>query len=173
MKEGSGPTKVKNYWSAFSAAEAPTSIENAVEQLDEAFALAIRRRLVSDVPVCLFLSGGVDSSLIAAYLNRVGVKDTTAFTIGYSDVPGCNEFEFARLAAKRFSLRHREILLDSKQALETLEDEAAVLDEPISDWVWVPLYHLSRAAHQEGFKVALVVRARTSSSWATTPRSRA
>jgi asparagine synthase (glutamine-hydrolysing) len=133
----------------------PPSRGQALERIEEALVRAVERRLVSDVPVCLFLSGGIDSSLIASALSKTGPEKPTAYTIGYG-ADGYDEFEFARTAAKRFGLRHEEIRLSLDQARESLSDPAAVLDEPMSDWVWVPLHHLSRRARQDGFKVALL-----------------
>jgi asparagine synthase (glutamine-hydrolysing) len=157
IKDGDSPAVLRRWWQPYwNAVKRPASPSEALDRVENAFEQAVRRRLVSDVPVCLFLSGGVDSSLIAAYLDKAGVRGTSAYTVGYEDVPSCNEFEFSRVVAGRFPLRYNEVLLSSRQALETLEDDAASLDEPVSDWVWVPLYHLSRAAHRDGFKVALV-----------------
>lgn len=157
VKEGNAPAVVSRYWQPFAAASArPASASEAADRIDAALSAAVKRRLVSDVPVCLFLSGGVDSSLIAAHLDRLGARGTSAYTIGYKDAPECNEFEFAQTVARKFDLKHREVVMTSREALATLEDDGAALDEPISDWVWVPLWHLSRAARADGFKVALV-----------------
>lgn len=151
-----GAVQVREYWTPWRGAPAPASPAAAIERLDDAFTTAVKRRLVSDVPVCLFLSGGVDSSLTAAYVSRLGVRDMAAYSIGYSDLPGYSEFEYSRMVADKFPVRYEELTLTAKDAIETLEDERCAVDEPVSDWVWVPLYHLSRKAHRDGFKVALV-----------------
>ena len=154
MEAGSAP-RVRRYWSPLGR-RGPATRAEAVEKIEELLLRAVRRRLVSDVPVCLFLSGGLDSSLIASALAETGAKDMTAYTIGYDDLPGYSEFEYAREAARAFPVRLRELVLSSREALETLEDPSLALDEPVADWVWVPLHHLSRQAHRDGYKVVLV-----------------
>ncbi|MBI3552314.1 MAG: asparagine synthase (glutamine-hydrolyzing) [Elusimicrobia bacterium] len=126
------------------------------DRVDAALALAARRCLVSDVPVCAFLSGGIDSSLIVAGAVAAGAKGMTAYTIGYDDLPGYNEFDYARMIAKGFPIDHREVSVSSKDVLSVLQDDALVLDDPITDWVWVPLHFLSRRARADGFKVVLL-----------------
>ena len=154
MEAGPAP-RVRRYWSPLGR-RGPATRAEAVEKIEELLLRAVRRRLVSDVPVCLFLSGGLDSSLIASALAETGAKDMTAYTIGYDDLPGYSEFEYAREAARAFPVRLRELVLSSREALETLEDPSLALDEPVADWVWVPLHHLSRQAHRDGYKVVLV-----------------
>lgn len=153
---GSVPS-VRRYWRPLAGRPARSATPSEwLDRIDAALEKATRRRLVSDVPVCLFLSGGIDSSLIAAYLDRIGARDMKAYSIGYGDLPGYSEFEYSRRVAERFPLRYEEIVLDSGEALDALREDAAALDEPVSDWVWVPLHHLSRRAHADGFKVVLV-----------------
>ncbi|MFA6318003.1 MAG: asparagine synthase (glutamine-hydrolyzing) [Elusimicrobiota bacterium] len=147
---------VKRYWDPFGMKDGPATRAEALERLDASLDLAVRRRLVSDVPVCIFLSGGLDSSLTAAHLARQGQKGMKAYTIGYRDLPAYNEFEHARVVAKRFGLEHEEIVLESREILETLASGGPALDEPVSDWVWLPLHSLSRKARADGFKVVLV-----------------
>ncbi|MBI5623854.1 MAG: asparagine synthase (glutamine-hydrolyzing) [Elusimicrobia bacterium] len=148
--------RVRRYWDPFGARSSPASRPEALELLDAALDAAVRRRLVSDVPLCVFLSGGLDSSLTAAHMARQGVRGMKAYTVGYRDLPGYNEFEHARVVAKRFGLEHEEVLLDSRQVLESLGSGGLELDEPVSDWVWLPLHSLSARARKDAFKVVLV-----------------
>ncbi|MBI5210663.1 MAG: asparagine synthase (glutamine-hydrolyzing) [Elusimicrobia bacterium] len=150
------PPRTARYWSPFARRASPASRDSALDLLDASFEAAVRRRLVSDVPVCLFLSGGIDSSLTAAYLARAGARDMKAYTIGYKDLPGYNEFEWSRMVAGRFGLKSSEIVLESRQVLGLLEGGVPDLDEPLADWVWLPLHALSARAREDGFKVVLV-----------------
>lgn len=154
-KRAGGAPKIRRYWTPLGAL-GPASRAQALDRIEEILLKSVRRRLVSDVPVCLFLSGGLDSSLIAAELSAAGSGGMTAYTVGYKDLPGYSEFEYARRTAGAFALRHEELSLGSREALETLEDESSALDEPVADWIWVPLHHLSRRARADGFKVVLV-----------------
>lgn len=129
---------------------------DARDRVDAALLSAARRCLVSDVPVCAFLSGGIDSSLIVAQTVAAGARNMAAYTVGYADMPEYNEFEYARQIAKKFPIDHREVTVSSKDVLEVLQDDTLVLDDPITDWVWVPLYFLSRRARADGFKVVLL-----------------
>ncbi len=147
-----GTVKVRRYWSPLGHVRPAGEV---LDGLEAAFSTAAERRLVSDVPVCLFLSGGVDSSLVAAYLGAAG-QGMSAYSVGYEDLPAYNEFRYASLVAKKLGLGYHEVLLPSREALATLQDDALVLDDPVSDWVWVPLHHLSRRARADGFKVVLV-----------------
>lgn len=157
QKKGTGRTRVRRYWHPyFTRLKSPESPAACLERLATAFSKSVERRLVSDVPVCLFLSGGIDSSLIASALAEQGSRDVATYSIGYKGFEGCNEFEYSRLMAKRLGVRTEEIYLDSREALSTLESLEPALDEPVSDWIWVPLYHLSRRARADGFKVAMV-----------------
>ena len=148
--------KVIRYWDPFKDGPPPPADDaQCLDRIEGALAKACERRMVSDVPVCLFLSGGIDSSLMAAYLSPQH-RGMTAYSIGYSDLPAYSEFQYSRMIAERFPIKYEEVLFESRQALEVLEDAELKLDEPMSDWVWVPLFHLSRRAHQDGFKVALL-----------------
>jgi asparagine synthase (glutamine-hydrolysing) len=138
------------YWTPLGHA-APVSPEAALAEVERRLVTAVERRLVSDVPVCLFLSGGVDSGLIASYLPK---KGTVAYTVSYPDSPEHDETLAASATARRFGLDHRLVEISGGEALQALEE--MVLDDPVSDWVWVPLHFLSRAARADGFKVVLL-----------------
>lgn len=151
VKAGGEPVE-RRYWSPLGHVRPAGEL---LDRLDAVLATAAKRRLVSDVPVCLFLSGGLDSSLVASYLGAAG-QGLTAYSVGYEDLPAYNEFPYARKVADSLSLDYREVVLPSATALETLQDDSLVLDDPVSDWVWVPLHELSRRAHGDGFKVVLM-----------------
>ncbi|MBI2363010.1 MAG: asparagine synthase C-terminal domain-containing protein [Elusimicrobia bacterium] len=143
---------MRRYWSPLGRSRPAGEL---LDRVDAALTTAARRRLVSDVPVCLFLSGGLDSSLVASYLGAQG-QGLTAYSVGYEDLPAYNEFRYAKAVAGRLSLDYREVVVPSAAALDTLRDDSLVLDDPVSDWVWVPLHELSRRAHSDGFKVVLM-----------------
>ncbi len=148
--------KETEYWSPLMRPAARLAYREACDRIEEALDVAVRRRLVSDVPVCVFLSGGVDSSLVVSKLAAGGARGTASYTIGYGDMPGYNEFEYSRLIARKYPIDYREVNVGSADVLDILQDPRHVLDEPISDWVWVPLHFLSRRARADGFKVVLL-----------------
>lgn len=141
------------YWTPLGAASVRSGLE---ERIVRALTTAAERRLVADVPVSVFLSGGVDSTLVVDRLCAGGARGTATYTIGYEDLPGYSEFEYSRLTAKKYPIDYREVVIGSGQALEALTDESLVLDDPVADWAWVPLHFISRAARKDGFKVVLL-----------------
>jgi asparagine synthase (glutamine-hydrolysing) len=113
-----------------------------VRRLDEAVAL----RLVSDVPLGCFLSGGIDSTAVAASAVRLRPGLRT-FSVGYAE-RAHDERGFARLAAERLGTEHEELLVSASDVAPVLESLGTLLDEPIADMSFVPLYMLSRLARR-------------------------
>jgi asparagine synthase (glutamine-hydrolysing) len=119
------------------------------EELTEAFDL----RMVADVPVGLFLSGGIDSSLVACLLARNRGLRLRTYTIGYSD-SGFNEIPYAREIAQELGTDHSELEVSDTTALEVYDTLSAQLDEPIGDSSAIPTYIVCKLARQS-LKVAL------------------
>ena len=121
--------------------------EEACEAVDEAITKAVKRHLVSDVPVGTFLSGGIDSPLIAAKIKELSRGDIRAFTMGISgDV--LDESQDAALYAKEIGIIHTVEQATSGQALEMLEDVIASCSEPFADYSVFPTFQISRLARQ-------------------------
>ncbi|HZU36264.1 MAG TPA: asparagine synthase C-terminal domain-containing protein, partial [Gemmataceae bacterium] len=123
--------------------EADLSDEEAVAELTRLLKQAIRRRMVSDVPFGVLLSGGVDSSLIVALMSEMMDRPVTTFTIGYEGKEDYNEFRFARRISERFGTDHHEVRITRKQMQDFLPLLVQVQDEPIADNVCIPLYFLA------------------------------
>lgn len=150
--------KIERYW------EMPTrpswtgsgpSLSEAVDEVERRLIRSVRGQLLSDVPVGAFLSGGVDSSLIAALMQRAapGGKVKT-FSIGFSDArSGLDESAHARTVARYLGTDHHELILPS-DVLARVEELAEGLDEPIADSAILPTYLLSKFA-RESVKVVL------------------
>jgi asparagine synthase (glutamine-hydrolysing) len=111
-------------------------------RLDE----AVRSRLISDVPLGCFLSGGIDSTAIVATAARhqAGLR---TFSVGYAEAR-YDERPWGRLVAERLATRHEELLVSADDARTALSDLGRLLDEPIADMSFVPLYLLARAARR-------------------------
>ena len=110
-------------------------------QLEE----AVCRQLVSDVPVGMFLSGGIDSSAIVATAARVSGRRLRTFSVGF-DEASYDERPFARLVARRYETDHTEVVFSPREALNLLDDVGHLLDEPLVDGSFLPIYALSREA---------------------------
>ncbi len=115
---------------------------------------SVRSRLASDVPLGVFVSGGIDSGAVAAFAARhAQTTPLRTFAVGF-DTPSYDERRFARIVATRFGAEHREIVFTVADALELMERVGSLLDEPLVDASFLPKYVLARAA-RETVKVAL------------------
>ncbi|MBI4610768.1 MAG: asparagine synthase (glutamine-hydrolyzing) [Candidatus Rokubacteria bacterium] len=139
-----GKLSVQRYWDVpfkpEAAIDEPTWCLQIARRLDE----VVRLRLNSDVPLGCFLSGGIDSAAITATAAglRAGIR---TFSVGYAESE-YDERPFARIVAARFGTRHEELEVSADDARRVLPRLGALLDEPIADMSFVPLYLLSRAA---------------------------
>lgn len=129
-------------WSAQCASCATAkSYEERLAELDEMLQTAVRRRMISDVPLGAFLSGGVDSALVVAMMRRLGATPKT-YSVGFANSPD-SEHAAAREIADRLECDHHEILVQP-DAIEMAPMIAASLDEPNGDSSCLPTFLLSR-----------------------------
>jgi asparagine synthase (glutamine-hydrolysing) len=110
-------------------------------------------RLVSDVPLGVFLSGGVDSSTLVALMSELTPGNVNTFSVAFPE-KAFNEESYARLVARRFNTRHHVLVADKAQLREGLEILADHLDEPLADAAVIPTFLISRFARKH-IKVAL------------------
>jgi asparagine synthase (glutamine-hydrolysing) len=135
---------------------ADISEEEAVDELTRLLKQSIARRMVSDVPFGVLLSGGVDSSLNVALMSELMSRPVTTFTIGYEGKDRYNEFQFARRVSERYGTDHHETLINGDEAQNFLPLLVRLQDEPIADNVCIPLYFLARLVKQCGTTVVQV-----------------
>jgi asparagine synthase (glutamine-hydrolysing) len=136
---------VDRYWD-LSFAHEPASIDDdtAAAELRAHLSRSVRRRLVADVPVGIFLSGGIDSSTVAAFAaEAAGASNVHTFSIGFSET-SFDESSHARRVAEFLGTHHHEERLDARALLDTLPAVADFLDEPFADASVVPTYLLSK-----------------------------
>ena len=107
-------------------------------------------RMVSDVPVGIFLSGGVDSTGLATMMRQRTEKPIHSFSISFADQPDYDEANDARITAERLGLTHHERVVTREDMRDMLETIADVLDEPLADPTCIPLYFLSEMAERTG-----------------------
>src|SRR5436309_5268635 len=130
--------------------------DEAVAELTRLLKQSIARRMVSDVPFGVLLSGGVDSSLNVALMSELMTRPVTTFTIGYEGKEAYNEFQFAQRIAQRYRTDHHETLINRDEAQAFLPLLVRLQDEPIADNVCIPLYFLARLVKQSGTTVVQV-----------------
>jgi len=136
--------RVKQYWDVEFDPDYGKTEQYFVERLQELLEESIRLRLVSDVPLGAFLSGGIDSSSVVATMSRLGSGRVKTFSIGFAE-PEYNELEYARLVAKQYGTDHHELVLEP-DVLGIIEDLPWYLDEPFGDSSAIPTYMVSKLA---------------------------
>lgn len=124
--------------------------EFAARRVRELLEAAVDKRMMSDVPLGVFLSGGLDSSTNVALMCRHSEAPVRTYTVGFSDHPELNELEYARAVAGHFKTDHREVMVDERAMREYLPSLIFSQDEPIADWVCIPLYFVSKLARDSG-----------------------
>ena len=132
-----------------------TRPEELEQQFTDLFLDAVRLRLeASDVPVGVMLSGGLDSSAIAAAAIELGHRNFHTFSVGFEEGGYYSELPFARQVAEHVGANYHEVVIGQKQFLEMLPELVYYSDEPLADLAAVPLLAVSRLAQQD-VKVAL------------------
>ena len=156
-----GTARARQYWDCRphvdeTFREKDLSIQEAERELHRLLKKSIERRMVSDVPFGVLLSGGVDSSLNVALMSELMDRPVTTFTIGYEGEDDTNEFKFARNVSQRYKTDHHETLINHKQAQDFLPLLVRLQDEPIADNVCIPLYFLAKLVKESGTTVVQV-----------------
>ena len=157
--DAEGRAKARRYWSAVPArspAAEGASAATYAAGVRERLSAAVEKRMMSDVPFGVFLSGGIDSSANVALMSAVSARPVETFTVGFKDHLHLNELDYARAVADRFQTNHHEVLIDGRDMEGYLADLVHHQDEPIADWVCVPLYFVSKLAKESGVTVVQV-----------------
>ena len=138
-----GRVKLEPYWDVHFQRGAGIDEAEAVEALRAALDRSVKQHLVSDVPLGVFLSGGIDSSAVAAFAARHFPGRLKTFSIGFED-PSFDETAHARRVARVLDTDHQEEILDPRAALDLVTRLPELLDEPLGDASFLPTYLLSR-----------------------------
>ncbi len=126
------------------------------ERLLELLRASIEKRMMADVPFGVFLSGGVDSSTNVALMSELMSDPVRTFSVAFRDQEQYNELEYAREIARRFGTDHHEVIIDSDDLESFLPELIFHQDEPIADWVCVPLHYVAKLARESGTIVVQV-----------------
>jgi asparagine synthase (glutamine-hydrolysing) len=145
LKIGSNAVEEGSYYelSVRREAYADLSYEEAQRKLLQLMDEATRLRLISDVPLGAFLSGGIDSSVVVALASR-HQQQLKTFSIGYKDEPFFDETKYANLVAKKFNTQHTVFSLSNNDFLEHIDDVLHYMDEPFADSSAIPTFILSK-----------------------------
>ena len=149
-----GNLRIEEFWDVkFEPKHEETSDAEFIEEWREMFKHSVKLRLMADVPLGMFLSGGIDSSAICAMMAEMVDEPIKTFSVGF-DEREANEFEYARIVAKAYNTEHHEITITPEQFFAELPNLVWHEDEPIGFIASVPLYFVSRLA-QKHVKVVL------------------
>jgi asparagine synthase (glutamine-hydrolysing) len=137
---------IERYWSLRYGPKSSASFEEASAELRTELDRAVRARLMSDVPLGAFLSGGIDSSIVVGLMAQVTAKPVPTFSIGFTDAR-FNELPHARAVADRWKTDHHEFIVEP-DALTILPDLVRHYGEPFADSSSIPTYYVSRMSRQ-------------------------
>lgn len=150
-----GNVELKRWWNYKPQPFDPVPKEAQVkEEILELYRQAVKSHLLSDVPLGILLSGGVDSSMLLALMNEFG-ENWKSFTVGYGKSFHDDELEDAKETADIFNSSHYSVEINQERFEETLSKIIACVEEPIASSSIVPMYHVCQKARQE-VKVALM-----------------
>ncbi|HSS95075.1 MAG TPA: asparagine synthase (glutamine-hydrolyzing) [Candidatus Dormibacteraeota bacterium] len=151
---GSGMHRLHRYWSPTLGEEsgAEMGLDDHCEELRAVLRESVRKELISDVPLGVFLSGGIDSSAVTAMMSQLGT-DVKSFSVGFAE-RSFDESRYARDVAQRLGTDHHELTLEPSMLLDLIPRLPDLLDEPMGDASIIPTYLLS-AFTRRHVKVAL------------------
>jgi asparagine synthase (glutamine-hydrolysing) len=137
-----GVLRVERYWNPNWNVERARRAGEDVEELRATLSDAVREQMISDVPLGAFLSGGIDSTIIAGLMQQHSARPVKTFAIGFPDPP-YDETQFAELAARHLGTDHQTFIVEPK-AWETMPDLAWQFDEPFADSSALPTWYVAR-----------------------------
>lgn len=133
---------IKRYWELPVSDDKKYKEKDLLEQLEYLLRDAVKLRLISDVPLGAFLSGGLDSSLVVAMMSRISDKPARTYSIGFEEQK-YNELPYAKIIANYFGTKHTEMIV-KPNAFEILRDLVRHFDEPFADSSMIPTYYVSK-----------------------------
>ena len=154
-----GSIEVRQYWDPLGHRDDGFDYndEDAVaDRIRTLFREAVAKRMMSDVPFGVFLSGGIDSSANVAFMSEMMDRPVDTFTVAIRGQEDTNEFQWARRISKLYGTNHHEVIIDDGGFLELLPTIVYHQDEPLADPVCFPLYHVSKLARDNGTIVVQV-----------------
>ena len=146
LEVSSNGVRVERYWDFRPGNTVVRDESELIETLREKIREAVEIRLVSEVPLGAFLSGGVDSSTIVATMSALSAEPVKTFSIGF-DEDSYNELRFARMAAKAFGTDHREFIV-TPDLVDVVDELVWNFDEPFADSSALPTFMVSKLARE-------------------------
>jgi asparagine synthase (glutamine-hydrolysing) len=156
-----GNLRIERYWSAVAENPWPARVDEkeAVGHVRDLLSAAVKKRMMADVPVGAFLSGGVDSSANVALMSRLVDRPLQTYSVGFEGFGPKENFHdlpYARQVAKLFNCDHHELMVTADECRDYLPELVYQQDEPIGDPACLPMHFLCRQARRDGVIVVLV-----------------
>ena len=154
LYQGQKKYKVRKYWSVSDEAARglsnplSDSVEDLVDKLDNLIKKSIKKKMISDVPLGAFLSGGIDSSVVVSIMQSLSSKPVKTFTIGFED-KAFDEAKDAKLIAKYLGTDHHELYVSPQDVIDVIPLLPNLYDEPFSDASQIPTYLVSKLAKEK------------------------
>ena len=152
LRTTGGPEDIRRYWDleqvaihGVASAFGPAEHETALAELEQLMTESVRLRMVADVPVGAFLSGGIDSSLVVALMQKSSSRPVQTFTIGFNE-PEFDESRHAAAIARHLGTTHHELIVTEQDLLDRIDGIANVIDEPFADASILPTLLVSELA---------------------------
>lgn len=143
-----GTVDVRRYWHLDYKIDTSKSQEAHEAELEYRLKRAIQLRLRSDVPLGIFLSGGLDSSAVVGLLSSMVTEPLKTFSIGFEHGRQYNELNYARLVSQHFGTEHYECILTPAEFQASIPDFIWYMDEPVTEAAAISLYHISKLARE-------------------------
>lgn len=149
-----GQVDTRQYWDV-EFQQVAASEEEITDQLYEKIVKAVDYRMISDVPVGAFLSGGVDSSAMVALMSKRVSYPVKTYSIGFENQPDYDELEYAKHVSDKFNTDHYTKIVTRKDIVDFLPKVVDFFDEPMADPTCIPIYFLSQLAKEHDTKVVI------------------
>ena len=143
-----GTRTLERYWDLMFDPDFAIDERTAIERSGELMDQAVKRRLIADVPIGVLLSGGMDSSVIVALMDRHVNEQVRTYSVGFED-ESFNELPYARIIAEHFNTIHREVMVTPQKVRDMLPDYLRYIDEPYADGSAIPTYYVCQLAKDE------------------------
>ncbi len=138
--------QIKEYWDINQIRPCDISYKDACLKLKEKLIESVRIRLMSEVPLGVFLSGGLDSSTIVALMSEVVSEPIKTFSVGYKNEPKSSELNYARIIADKFKTEHYEFFLSPDDLFDSIDTFLDYSEEPIIESAGIALFKLAKLA---------------------------
>ncbi len=134
--------KTQTYWDVPNEPESEQSPEKLADEMLDCLRESVRLRLIADVPLGVFLSGGIDSSAVVALMSELGARPLRTFSVGFEEL-GYSELPWARAVARQFKTEHQELVVKAEDLKTELPRLIALREEPLAEPTDVALYRMA------------------------------